>query len=118
MSNYHILSADKFGNRFTVVMHFPVADTTNEVGYSYRTAIVEWQGGAPIESVLPNPGTEQAQLDAGELYEYVYPFNSNPGETLTEKRDRLDAMFNSNLVKVQAEIQKVLGYWGYERNVP
>ena len=118
MADYHILSADRYGNKFQVVMHFPVADTTNEVDTNYRTAIVEWQGGAPIESVLPNPGTEQAQLDAGELYERVYPFNSNPTETIVQKRDRLDAMYASNLSDVQAEIQAVLGYWGYSRDVP
>lgn len=117
MSDYHILAADKYGNKYDVVMHFPVAEVNNEVDVSYRTAIVEWQGGAPIQSVLINPGLEQAQLDAGELYERVYPFNSNPGETLVDKRNRLDVMYADNLSDIQAELQKVLGYWGYGRNV-
>ncbi len=118
MSDYHILAADRYGNSFQVVMHFPVPDVENEVGTNYRTAIVEYQGGAPIESVLPNPGTEQAQLDAGELYEQQYTFNSNPNETLAEKRDRLDAMFNDNRGDVQDDLEKILGYWGYSRDVP
>ena len=48
MSDYHILSGDKNGNRFTVVMHLPLPDTTNAVGFSYRTAMVEWTA-SPIE---------------------------------------------------------------------
>lgn len=118
MADYHILAADAQGNRFLVVMHFPVADQTNDAGVNYRTAIVEWQGGAPITSRLANPGTEQAQLDAGELYEQEYSFYSNPNETLTEKRDRLDAMYAANLADVQADLSKVLSFWGYSREVP
>lgn len=118
MSNYHILSADEFGNQFRVVMHFPVADQLNDVSYSYRTAIVEWQGGAPIQSILPNPGTEQAQLDAGELYEQVYSFHSHPGETLAQKRDKLDVIYAANLSDVQTRLADVLSFWGYERDVP
>ena len=118
MADYHLLSADKYGNKFRVVMHFPVADTNNEAGTNYRTAIVEWQGGAPIQSRLANPGTEQAQLDAGELYEQEYPFNSNPNETLVQKRDRLDVIYAANKADEQAKLLKVLGYWGYSRTVP
>jgi len=96
MADYHILSADEYGNRFRVVMHFPVADQVNDASYSYRTAIVEWQGGAPVQSILPNPGTEQAQMDAGELYEQSYEFSSHPGETLAQKRAKLDALYAAN----------------------
>jgi hypothetical protein len=118
MSDYHVLSADEFGNRFTVVMHFPVANQDNEVGYGYRIAIVEWQGGAPIQSALPNPGVEQAQLDAGELYERMYSFNSNPNETLAEKQARLDMMYAENKTDAQGRIVKILGFWGHSRTVP
>ena len=69
MSDYHITSADVFGNRFNVVMHFPVPDQVNDAGVNYRTAVVEYQGGAPIQSVLPSIGAEQTQLDAGEIIE-------------------------------------------------
>ena len=118
MSNYHIIQADTQGNRFTVVMHIPIPNQTNEVGVNYRTAVVEYQGGAPISSVLPSIGSEQTQLDAGELVERVYPFYSNPNETLLQKRDRLDTMFGEKVTEVQGELQKVLSYWGYSRDVP
>ena len=58
MADYHILSSDKYGNAFQVVFHIPVPDQTNLVGYAYRDAIVEWQGGDPdswidISAALP-----------------------------------------------------------------
>jgi hypothetical protein len=118
MADYHILAADKYGNKFNIVMHFPVSDTINEAGINYRTAIVEWQGGAPIQSVLTNIGTEQTQLDSGELYERSYSFSSNPGETPAQKQVRLDDMWNEKKTEVQAELIKVLSYWGFSRTIP
>ena len=122
MSDYHILSADTYGNRYQVVMHFPVADQDNEVGYSYRTAIVEWQTSVEtplVQSTVPFiTGTELTQLQAGEVYERAYLFNSNPNETLAQKQARLDAMYTANQAAVQDEVGKVLGFWGHNRDVP
>ena len=118
MTDYHVLAADRFGNRFQVVMHFPVPDQTNKVEINYRTAIVQWQEGAPIQSRLTDIGAEQTQLDAGELYERSYSFNSNPGETQAEKQTRLDAMWNEKKIEGQAELLKILSYWGFTRDIP
>lgn len=63
MADYHALYADANANRFRIVMHFPVPDQLNQAGVNYRTAIVEYRGGAPITSRLPNIGAEQTQLD-------------------------------------------------------
>jgi len=118
--DYHILAADKYGNRYNVAFHVPVPDQVNEVNVNYRTAIVEWQGGAAIiESVVPFiEGSELTQLQAGELYEVQRVFHSNPNETLAQKRDRLDAIFADARTEVQQNFQSVLGYWGYSRDVP
>lgn len=118
MSDYHILSSDPYGNTFQVVFHFPVPDLDNQAGVNFRTAVVEWLGGAPVVSRLPNVGAEQTQLDAGELHERVYPFNSNPNDNLAAKRAVLEAMYASKLSSVTAELQKVLSYWGYAGDVP
>lgn len=121
MSNYHIREADQYGNRFTVVFHIPIPNVTNQASVNYRAAIVEWQGGAPIVSRLPSPGAEQTQLDAGEIYELTEAFNSNPNETLAQKRGRLDARW-TELASVAGDfiqdLQNKLGFWGYERDVP
>ena len=122
MSNYHILTADRYGNSYRVVFHVPVAAANNEVDYPYRTAIVEWQVNAEqptVQSSVPFiEGTELTQLQAGELYEVVETFNSNPNETLAQKRARLDARYADVVTEQQAELQKVLGYWGFSRDVP
>ena len=120
MSDYHILSSDEYANRYSVVFHIPVPDQVNNASYSYRTAIVEWQGGTEnIASQVPFiTGTELTQLQAGEVYEVQRPFNSNPNETLVQKRDRLDAMFATITTEVQANFQDILGYWGYSRDIP
>lgn len=119
MSNYHILSADKYGNSFSVVFHVPVPDQNNDVSYSYRTAIVEWQGGAVnINSSVPFiSGAELIQLQAGELYEVQETFSSNPNEVLAQKRDKLDSRYAEVVIEVQADFQDCLGYWGYSRDV-
>ena len=120
MSDYHILQADRYGNAYSVVFHVPVPDQDNEVTYSYRTAIVEWQGGAVgISSQVPFiSGAELTQLQAGELYEVARIFNSNPNESLAQKRDKLDVMFVDIVTATQADFQDKLGYWGYDRDVP
>jgi hypothetical protein len=118
MSDYHIMGADRYGNSFAVVMHLPVPDAMNEANVNYRAAIVEYQGGAPIQSRLFSIGLEQAQLDAGEIMEKVYPFNSNPTETPAQKQARLDAMWSEKKAKEQAILQNVLSYWGFERVIP
>lgn len=120
MSDYHILEADQYGNSFRVVFHVPVPNQTNEVSYNYRTAIVEWQGGAEnVQSAVPFiSGAELTQLQAGELYEVAESFNSNPTETLAQKRDKLDARFAAVVSDVQSDFQDRLGFWGYSRDVP
>ncbi|GAF93443.1 unnamed protein product [marine sediment metagenome] len=120
MSNYHILSADQYGNSYRVVFHVPVPSQVNEIGTNYRTAIVEWQGGAEnIQSSVPFiAGAELTQMQAGELYEVSETFNSNPTQTLADKRDALDARFADVVSEVQADFQDRLGYWGYSRDVP
>lgn len=117
MADYHILAADRYGNSFQVVMHFPVPDQTNEAAVNYRLAIVQWQGGAPIQSILTDIGAEQTQLDAGELYERAYSFHSNPGETQPQKQARLDTMWDEKRIEIQASLVKVLSYWGFNRTI-
>ena len=118
MADYHILAGDKYGNRFTVAMHFPVPDTVNEAGVSYRTAIVQYQGGAPIQSILVDPGAEQTQLDAGEIMEKVYSFNSNPNETPAQKQAKLDVMWEAKRLDEQGNLVDILSYWGFARVIP
>jgi len=102
------------------VFHVPVPDLVNEVGVNYRTAIVEWQGGAAaiVSNVPFIEGPELTQLQAGELFEVRRTFHSNPDETLAQKRAKLDVMFADVQAEEQQNFQDILGYWGYNRDVP
>jgi hypothetical protein len=61
---------------------------------------------------------EQAQLDAGALYEHHYTLHSHPGENATAKRDRLDVLYGTEQARVLVELANRLAFWGYERDVP
>ena len=119
MADYHILASDTYGNRYQVVFHIPVPDLTNHIDVSYRSAMIEWRGGASeIASQVPFiSGAELTRMQAGELYEVSRSFNSNPGETLIQKQNKLDVMFNEIKAEVQSDFQDILGYWGYSRDV-
>jgi len=82
--------------------------------------MVERQGGAEdITSTVPFiGGTELAELQAGQLYEATRTFHSNPGETLVQKRARLDIIFGDVVTEERGVFEKRLGYWGYSRDVP
>lgn len=122
MSNYHVISGSPDGNTYQVVFHIPIPDILNDVGVSYRTALSQMLQLTPttyppsiVKFITP---TEQAQLDAGELYEYSEQFETNPGMTLIQKRDALDTRYNELVSIVQARLQNVLRYWGFSRDVP
>ena len=117
MADYHITSADIYGNRFSVVMHFPVPDEVNEASVNYRTAMVEYQGGAPIASALTNIGAEQTLLDAGEIFEKSYSFNSNPNESPAQKQSKLDALWATKRVDETVRLSHILSYWGFNRTI-
>jgi hypothetical protein len=116
MSNYHILAADEAANKYTVVFHVPVPDTTNLVGVNYRTIVSTLFSG---ESAYPLiDAGEQAQLDSGELFETTRPYYSRPDQDLAAKRDELDVMYAQVVSEEQADFADKYGYWGYSRNVP
>ena len=115
--NYHILTTSNDGNAITVVAHFPVPDTNNQIGINYRTALIQSLGGSQTSSVPFITEQEQAQLDAGELHEQSYIFHTWPAETTLQKRDRLDALWPIQRDRVLAELTFRLSYWGYSRDV-
>lgn len=120
--NYHILGGSNDGNTYTIAMHIPVPDTENEVGVNYRTALVQMRTN-PETSEMPKSivpfieAAEQAQLDSGELVEHTIAFQTHPGETLVQKRDRIDEKYGTLKVSVREQWIHRLRYWGYDRHV-
>jgi len=119
MSDYHILSSRPDGNALTVVMHFAVPDINNEVGVNYRVALLESMEGTPTSQVPFIDPAELAQIEAGEIFEWALQpmFSTHPGETLINKRDRMDALWASECTKQQQRLQAKLQFWGYSRDV-
>ena len=117
MSNYHILTMSDDGNSMHVVAHFAVPNTANDIGVNYRTALIQSLGGEQTSSVPFIAVAEQTALDAGELLERSYTFNTYPAETTLQKRDRLDALWETQRARVLAELAYRLSYWGYSRDV-
>ncbi len=117
MASYHILTASKNGNVLTVVMHIAVPDANNLVGENYRTilALLHSDFESQVLNITPE---ELASIVAGELVEESIRFTTHPGETLVQKRDRLDTLYGLAVTRVQAEWQQRLSCYGFEREVP
>ena len=121
MSNYHILAGNKDGNSFQIAMHIPMPNVNNEIGANYRMVLIQWLSveGTMPRSVVPFiAAAEQAELDACELYEHMTTFYTHPGESLEAKRALLDALYTDATAKVQGILQRMLSYWGFDRDVP
>ncbi|KKN63607.1 hypothetical protein LCGC14_0500560 [marine sediment metagenome] len=117
MADYHILGVNRYGTAAQVVMHFAVPDANNDAGVNYRVALVEMLGGTA--SAVPGlDAGEQTQLDTGEFCEHSLTFHTHSGESLVQKRARLDARWTVLGASVIAELAIRLSVWGYERIVP
>ena len=122
MSNYHILSGSDDGNTYQVVFHVAIPNTSNAVGTNWRTAVMQYRrlpdGTLPKSMVPFITAPEQTQLDNGELVEDEQVLSTNPGQTLVNKRDALDALYTVRQSSILAKWQDRLRYWGYNRDVP
>lgn len=117
MSNYHITTGLDDGNSFTVVFHIPVPGENNAAGINLRAAISTEQG--TVTSQVKNlDAGEQTQLNDGEIFEYVEVFHTNPGETLAQKRNKIDTRYSNLIAPVQNRLRERFAYWGFSRNVP
>lgn len=121
--NYHVLTGREDGNSYSVVFHIPIPNTNNRVAVNYRTALVN--SGIGGTTVLPEgngagqiTSAEKAQVVAGELYEHVEQFDTNPGETANQIRDRIDARYTALVTAIQSRLAGRLAYFGFTRNVP
>lgn len=120
MSDYHVMYMSK-KDRVEVVFHFPVPDTTNFAGVSYRTALVEYltRDGGTITSAYPGIDSgELTQMQAGEVYERTETVVFDGKLTNAQKRDVIDAIWTARNSAFLAKFQEGLTFWGYDRDVP
>ena len=118
--NFHILTQAKDQNTIQVVFHIPIPTGNNEVGVSWRDAIVKEAGGADniVSVLLDIDPTELTNMKSGALIELVenVRFSSiflNNAQRLQQVKDRY------NIVKTEliAEKQITLVFMGYGGDV-
>jgi len=117
MADYHALSGSTDGNTVTVVAHFAVPNTVNQVGFNYRTALIQSLGGEQPSQVPFITQSEQDALNAGAVLEKSYIFYTHPGETPQEKIAKLDILHGQERTRLLNELQHQLAYWGYGRTI-
>lgn len=118
MADFHVLGGD--GLCFwTIVFHFAVPEQDNDVGVSYRTALVSsGLGGTSQMTEGTNPGqitpAELVLIQAGEVYEHSLSFLAESGAT---NNAELLAAVQGEYAKCEDSVlnrlRKRLRYYGY-----
>ena len=118
--DYHILTQAKDQNTIQAVFHIPVPIGNNEVGVSWRDAVVKEQGGADniISVLLDIDPTELTNMKSGVLIEKVEAvrFSSiflNNAQRLQQIKDRYAVV----KIELIAEKQITLAFMGYGGDV-
>lgn len=100
MSNYHILTQDKYDRLIEVVFHFPVAGTgTNKAGVQWRIALLESLGGAAniVSQVAVTYQTvgEEALMKTGAVLEHKENVRfTKIGLSEQDKKAEISAKYN------------------------
>ena len=114
----HILSGDGRG-QWTMVCHFAVPDILNEVGIGYRQVLINSGLGGMSQMVEgTGPGqistAELAQIEAGEIYEYVQSWPAESGATTNaEMLADVRAEYARLQPFVLIKLQERLRYYGW-----
>ncbi len=118
MADIHVLQGD--GLRYwTLVFHFSVPDQDNNVGVSYRVALVnsalggtsQMVEGAGIGQITT---AELTSIQAGALYEFSLSFLAESGATNnTELLAAIRAEYAKHEGPVLNHLRKQLRYFGY-----
>ncbi len=117
--NYHVKTQTKNARNAVVVFHIPIPDDTNAVGYSLRSAVSEYVGGAIFISEVPwLGGTETADLQNGNLLEVVETVSFLAADNNAQKQTKIDNRFTILETNSVTKIKTILKFWRLNRNVP
>ena len=124
MADYHVLTGSPDGNSYQVCFHLPVPGAgNNRAGVQWRTALINSAlGGQTV--LLDGDGTggtisaaEKAEIESGAVFEVSEAFDTHPGETALQLRDRIDARHAALATAVSAQLQGRLSYFGFTRDI-
>ncbi len=120
MGDYHILSASEDGNVISVAVHTVVPEEANAIGVSLRTALAQSGVGVSAVPFLPQAeaDTLALALAAGQMIESQITLYTHPGETLIQKRARLDVLVRAEQTRALTVLRQRLWAWGYSRVIP
>lgn len=120
MSDYHIREIAADLKTVRTVFHIPIPVGNNDVGVSWRNALVARKGGADaINSVLLDmPAGDLTAMKAGELYECVSSTRfSSLDLTDAERLAEIRAAYSTNESLLLESLQTKLQYYGYSGDV-
>jgi len=122
MSDYHIIDVAREKNRATVAFHFAVPDENNVQGTALSTCLVERnlrdeKDTSRVPTHLTNFATENAELVAGTMVEYVETIEFDANETNANKLAVITARY-SVLASIAPDwLREELKFWGYHGDV-
>lgn len=117
MSHIHVLTGS--GTQWSMVMHFPIPEANNDVGVSYRTALVNSELGGTTQltegteagQITP---AEKALIESGGVYEYLTSFKvEGNGATPTAVQANFRRKYTRESALVLADLQAKLKYFGH-----
>ena len=112
----HTLTGTEDGENVDVALHFTVPNENNAVGQNYRALIALFE--SPTSRVPELDANHVSQIESGEVYEVVVPFQTRSEDTQQDRQARLTQLWqgqNSSLIK---EKQNVYRFTGAAFNVP
>lgn len=113
MADYVLLESAGLNNRIRVVVHTTVPNGNNAVGNTWKSALVEYLGDTASQvpvSVLPVG--RQADLDAGDVYEWSFSFEDDANAPTPTRLANLEAEILALEAGELSRLQNVLRYWG------
>lgn len=122
MSDYHIIDVSRMSNKATVGFHFAMPDENNIQGTALSVCLVERntrdnKATSQVPSHVTNFATENAELVAGTMIEYVETVEFDANETNGNKLAVITARY-SVLASVASDwLREELKFWGYNGDV-
>lgn len=118
MSDYHILDQSAKKDDARVVFHVAIPDTTNAAGVAYRTALVEWLGGASeIGSAVFGLDPVAHGLTTGAIFERQETVLFDGNLTPAQKKAIIEARYAALEAEIVTRVQTQLQFWGWAGDV-
>lgn len=120
MAKIHVLTAGAQANLYTVVVHDTTPAGNNSAGVAWSDAVKN--SGLAATSMQEGTGAgqittaEKASVLAGTTLEATFTFQDDPSWTTNQRNTALDAKATAAIAQMEAELARVLKWFGATRN--